>query len=758
MIKNDTNVLNKTTPSGLRSVETDAEHSPNSNPATPPKTELDTGRFRIVADLRSEFANHGFDPTAVLSDIRLLMPRLFLFPKISAHDTEPDYVKRVRQRLVVFRVIVAFILAFMLLAFASIFYSTNELVLKPRKTQEHRNLLEQEFAEIIANTELAIDPVNPAVPDWLWSTFSPKWYIEEAVYTRSLDLSDHNVELLSFLREKKAIIAREIEPAYSNDKIQNRLRDPDIIYFGSDYKRAYRRFVNAILTVVAIAHEDNKTPGMDTIYNPKRRAELIARTTTPKPPEPNAYYDSRIAALLTGLIHEPVLLGNDTAIVNAQTADTEKFVSMLDGLYKEKGHDAFLELSDTGLGPILRSLPYGWGSTDLTRLFYESKRKRFVNWNVLELRLLMLDLIYGAAKLPQKLPLVDLYMLHLGGEGYQKLYSSFTNKELLAEAIGWVAADSTADNSPANREQRFIDAFMDSESLAIETENQSERRVALSLLLKAARFEHTYENITATEDELAARPYLGSLGLPVNSIEPNDIRPWGLYKARRNGYAHEGLDVGGELGEPVLAVMDGTIIRGGYQRRGAGNYLVLQQGNIEVTYMHLLREPSRSNFKRLLTRDQIKEIGNDSRKGYQLALRNYASIILGKSSDSLKPEELDPIYIRDHSRFETLLNSIRKGSKPKVRKGGQIANIGLSGNVTLNSSSPEMIYPHVHLEINDGRIDPMQVIQGIGAKWFKIRDHHLNHPFYRNWLKQSHNWSWYSKFYPSGAVPDDKTS
>jgi hypothetical protein len=245
------------------------------------------------------------------------------------------------------------------------------------------------------------------------------------------------------------------------------------------------------------------------------------------------------------------------------------------------------------------------------------------------------------------------------------------------------------------------------------------------------------------------------MGLPVASFDVDDIKPWGLFNARRNGYSHEGLDIGGPLGEPVLAVMDGKIIRAGYQRGGAGNYLVLAEGNLQVTYMHLLREPTRSNFKQLLTREELAAIGNDSRQGYETALRRYASIILDKSMDSLTDRDLDLSYLRENSAFDRAMTSIRQGKNPIVRKGEQIANIGLSGNVTQNSARPEMIYPHVHLEVNDGRIDPMQVIEGIGTRWYEIRDHHLNHPFYRNWLKQSHNWSWYSKFYPSGATVED---
>ena len=117
-------------------------------------------------------------------------------------------------------------------------------------------------------------------------------------------------------------------------------------------------------------------------------------------------------------------------------------------------------------------------------------------------------------------------------------------------------------------------------------------------------------------------------------------------------YAHEGLDIGGELGAPALAVMDGTIVRVGYQHRGAGNYLVLKQGNMEVTYMHLLREPSRSNYLRLLTREEAASVGKDRNKGYQLALKKYAAIILGKDIESLSAEDLQITNLRKESNFD----------------------------------------------------------------------------------------------------------
>ncbi|KAA3632278.1 MAG: M23 family peptidase [Proteobacteria bacterium] len=711
---------------------------------------------RAITDLDTELERNGLNPNLIDPNVVLLPKRIFLFPRVHPNDDEHRYMRRVRTRSALVTLWLSVVTLFVVVALASMIFTANERFFKPLEQQEHQQLLESELEEIIGNTRLGIDPVDPQLPDWLRTSFSPDWYIEDAIYSSSLDLFDRDIELLSFLREKKAIVAREIEPAYSNDKLQNRLRDPNIIYFGSDYDRAYRRFVNTVLAISAIARDENTTPGLDSLFTAKRRSDLIGKITTPKPPEPNSYYDSRVESMIRDLSAD----GHFSERVDSLAVDSkdehEKMLAMLDDIYTEIGAEAFGELSDGGLGPLLQKLPYGWSSNDLTRTFYEDKRKRFIDWNVLELRLLMLDLIYSAAELPQELPLVQLYLYHLGGEGYQTLYARVANDRIMSDAIEWVANDIDRENNPNSREQRFIDEFINHEHLKIEEDAEANgRRVALSLLFKAARFEHAYQVVESASEVLTARPFLGKMGLPVRSLEADEIKPWGLFKARRNGYSHEGLDIGGEIGEPALAVMDGAIVRAGYQRGGAGNYVVLAQDNIEVTYMHLLREPSRSNYKPLLTREELADVGNDSRRGYELALRKYASIILGKRVDALTEPDLDLAYLRENSAFERILAAVRKGGNPRVRKGEIIANIGMSGNVTLNSARPEMIYPHIHLEINGGRIDPMQVIEGIGSRWYEIRDHHLNHPFYRHWLKQSHNWSWYSKFYPSGAVPED---
>jgi len=751
LIKNEPK-LQSATAQGLHPVDDSA-----SGPAEetgPAALHLPSKRgLRIIADLESELRRNGLEPDLIDTNVVLLPRRFFLFPRIHPDDDEHRYMRRVRVRSGLMTIWVGLVAVFITAAIGSMIFTANELYVEPRAQAAHTRLLESELMEIIDNTRIGIDPVNPSVPDWMWASFSPDWYIEDAVYTRSLDQSDRNVELLSFLREKKAVVVREIEPAYSNDKVQNRLRDPSIIYFGSEYQRAYRRFVNMVLTVAAIAREDNATPGLDSVFTSKRRAELIEMITEPRPPEPNPYYDNRVEAMVDNLAREVPLVGDGAgALVDASADDHGELLAMLDDIYRGADDAAFDSLSDGGLGPLLQRLPSGWGSTNLTRAFYETRRARFVDWNVLELRLLMLDLLYGAEKLPQELPLIHLYLMHLGGEGYHALYTEIARAELMAEAVDWIEADVAEDGNPATREERFIEAFGDNERLELgEDDDPSARRVALALLFKAARFEYTYAIVEAAENDLEARPFMGRMGLPVRDLDVEDIRPWGLYGARRNGYAHQGLDIAGELGEPAIAVMDGTIIRAGYQRGGAGNYLVLSQGNLQVTYMHLLKEPSRSNFKRLLTREELAEFGNDARRGYDRALRRYASIVLGRNMDSLTDEDLDLSRLREASLFDRALRALRRGETPTVRKGDPIANVGVSGNVTQNSARPEMIYPHIHLEINGGRIDPMQVIDGIGSRWFEIRDHHLSNPFYRNWLKQSHNWNWYGKFYRSAT-------
>ena len=450
-------------------------------------TSLSKKKYWIKTDLSEQIQQYGFEIQPIIAKSRWLPRWLFSYPAVKPSDSERGYLTRVKVRVFFIRLLLCIFLATCIVSGYSIWFSVNELIIKPSERKQHVAFLEGRFDSIVSDTQTQIDPINPVVPEWLWSRFSPSWYIEDAVYASDLDLSDHDIELLSHLREKKAIVEREIEPAYSNDKIQNRLRDPNIIYFGSEYDRAYRRYVNMILTIIALNYDDTGTGQLDRIYSEKRRTELLNQVTTPKPPEPNAYYDHRVDSLLTLLESKRPLYGEESALVAKTSAESEAMLTLLDNLSVELSNEELTEATSNGLGPLLRRLPYGWGSTNLTRQYYAEKRNRYINWNILELRLLMLELIYGAAQLPQELPLVHLYLYHLGGMSYQSLFTEVSSKKLMSTANEWVAEDKENGGAEDSREQRFIDAFMSDPNLKVDEDSDSNKRISPCINLKGGR-------------------------------------------------------------------------------------------------------------------------------------------------------------------------------------------------------------------------------------------------------------------------------
>ncbi|MBR5152324.1 MAG: M23 family metallopeptidase [Clostridia bacterium] len=55
---------------------------------------------------------------------------------------------------------------------------------------------------------------------------------------------------------------------------------------------------------------------------------------------------------------------------------------------------------------------------------------------------------------------------------------------------------------------------------------------------------------------------------------------------QRWGRAHQGIDIGGEMGSPILAAKDGTVVFAGIAD-GYGNYLILDHGNgLRTAYAH----------------------------------------------------------------------------------------------------------------------------------------------------------------------------
>jgi hypothetical protein len=118
----------------------------------------------------------------------------------------------------------------------------------------------------------------------------------------------------------------------------------------------------------------------------------------------------------------------------------------------------------------------------------------------------------------------------------------------------------------------------------------------------------------------------------------------------------------------------------------------------------------------------------------------------------LTESEVEPDNLRRVSTFERLRERLDRGEKIAIRKGDQIGNMGLSGNILSNTSN-RMIYPHLHIEINNGEVDPMAVIPPLRDQWPTIRELHLTHALYRDWLRLDHNWRWYRKFYENTLRP-----
>jgi len=59
---------------------------------------------------------------------------------------------------------------------------------------------------------------------------------------------------------------------------------------------------------------------------------------------------------------------------------------------------------------------------------------------------------------------------------------------------------------------------------------------------------------------------------------------------------HRGVDISGNTGDTVRSIFDGTVQRTGYQRNGAGNYVVVRHNDgVETHYFHLAHKLAQPN-------------------------------------------------------------------------------------------------------------------------------------------------------------------
>jgi murein DD-endopeptidase MepM/ murein hydrolase activator NlpD len=100
------------------------------------------------------------------------------------------------------------------------------------------------------------------------------------------------------------------------------------------------------------------------------------------------------------------------------------------------------------------------------------------------------------------------------------------------------------------------------------------------------------------------------LSAPEELLWPVRDGPFGRGFGRQQGKMHEGIDVGAERGEPVLAVADGLVAYADNSIRGYGNLLIVLHGGTSVgAYAHL--SEIRVFPGQLIERGQVVgEVGN----------------------------------------------------------------------------------------------------------------------------------------------------
>jgi len=88
----------------------------------------------------------------------------------------------------------------------------------------------------------------------------------------------------------------------------------------------------------------------------------------------------------------------------------------------------------------------------------------------------------------------------------------------------------------------------------------------------------------------------------------------GQYGEKRGSSTHKGVDLSlagdADLGKPVYSLTTGTVARTGYQADGAGNYIVIKDGQNETKYFHLQDKPKLQQGDKVVIGDTIGKIGN----------------------------------------------------------------------------------------------------------------------------------------------------
>jgi len=624
----------------------------------------------------------------------------------------------------------------------------------------HRGKVRSKLELILNNTPSKISPYNiNTTPKWI-GELTPRDYVEQLSYGTQINVIGEDVNMVSELREKKALMENEIRPAFSSDKIENRLRDPSNNFFGTSFDTRKENYMNTVLTMLAMSSEDfTRKFNQENIasFTDKQKQNLISLVKNIA--KPNEFYDDRCVSLIKD-IEKPIRLdmadkgGSQEGVTRLTKAEEELLISKLDDLIEKMDQKQKDGLMKEGLAyllenykPILENNKNA-AESDGTNKYVSAIASKYLKKQILEIRLLMLETMYNSKLLGQNPFPSAPYIYHLEGErGLNALVKVINDRNLQALGSQTINNLDEEDLTLNEKREEFVKRFSDMEMIS--KKGLENKELSLRMLFESLRFNKVRQKVKGYANYLVVIPYIGEFGLPVEELKVNEVAPYGLPYARRSGGRRShgpSVDILGDLGEPIIASNDGYVKDIRYQPEGAGNYIKLMHNGFTTVSAHLMEIPTIKTYKQYLSDEEAKSYKKNQQKGYELALRRYAWIVLKNKDgekdgptpedlEKLTPEELDKKYLEKHSIFYQIKERFDRGEKVIVRKGDIIGNMGRSGNVLDNNENPIMKQTHLHFEME---IDPVLAVKEMREMIIPIIKNQLNDRVYNDYIRRNY--------------------
>jgi hypothetical protein len=643
----------------------------------------------------------------------------------------------------------------------------------------HRHGVRSQLEMILENTPAAIpydrinDQNNP-VPKWI-NNLTSFYYIEQLSYGNTIELIGSEMEIISGIREIKALLKNEIRFQFSNEKIQNHLYNPSNTFFGRDYESKEENFVNTVLSMLALSVGDFKGEfDRENIasFKEEQKKSLIEKVTKPKPSykDPNPYYDSRCDDIIRNEISAPYTLRLAKSkkpmpgahIISSDEED--ELIKKIDSAIPNLNPEQRNELFKKGLVYLLENdkeaLELG-----AVKEYVNAMKSKYINNRLLEIRLLMLETIYDSELLNHN-PLPSFpYIYHLEGEpGINALMKLANDRNIMMLATEKMNTLNEEALSLNEKREDFISQLSESEFIGRKGLDDKEKDLSLKMLFESLRFDNVYKKIKGYSQYSVVMPYVGEFQLPVAELKIGlsdcEISPGGMFGANRDSKnrgsrPHMGTDFYGDLGELIFAMLDGKVTKIA-QDDGAGNYIKIMHNGLTFTYQHLLQIPTAKNYEQMLTEEEYanyRELDRSKKRrnrgppsGLRPALIRYASLVLNKSEKDITEQELNTDYLRERSLFYQLKERFDRGENIIVKKGQPVANMGRSGNVMNNTDENiDMKQPHLHI---GSEVDLMKIIPFLKQNREKILDIHVNNKIFNDWMREKNHYQVYLRYNP----------